>query len=70
MEENEVKKQLHQLLDQGVIQPSTSPSRFPIIIIPNKDEAWRMCIDYMELNKIALKNRYPLPNIDDFLDRL
>jgi hypothetical protein len=70
MEENEVEKQLHQLLEQGVIQQSTSPSGFPIIIIPKKDETWRMCIDYIALNKITLKNRYPLPNIDDCLAKL
>jgi hypothetical protein len=65
-----VKKQLQQLLEQGVIRPSTSPCGSPIIIVPKKDGTWRMCIDYRALNKITLKNQYPLPRIDDLLDQL
>ena len=63
-----VKKQLQQLLKQGVIRPSTSPCGSPIIIVPKKDGTWWMCIDYKELNKIMLENRLPLPKIDDILD--
>jgi hypothetical protein len=70
MEVNEIKKQLQQLLEQGVIRPSTSPCGSPIIIVPKKDGTWRMCIDYRALNKITLKNQYPLPRIDDLLDQL
>jgi hypothetical protein len=70
LEANEVKKQLQELLEQGVIRPSTSPCGSPIIIVPKKDGTWRMCIDYRALNKITLKNRYPLPRIDDLLDQL
>jgi hypothetical protein len=65
-----VKKQLQQLLEQGVIRPSTSPCGSPIIIVPKKDGTWRMCINYRALNKITLKNQYPLPRIDDLLDQL
>lgn len=64
-----MKKQLQQLLEQGVIRPSTSPWGSPIIIVPKNDGTWRMCIDYRVLNKITLKNRYPLPRID-LLDQL
>jgi hypothetical protein len=67
LEENEVKKQL---LEQGVIRPSTSPCGSPIIIVPKKDGTWRMCIDYRALRKITLKNQYTLPRIDDLLDEL
>jgi len=70
LEADEVKKQLQQLLEQGVIRPSTSPCGSPIIIVPKKDGTWQMCIDYRALNKITLKNRYPLPRIDDLLDQL
>jgi hypothetical protein len=48
----------------------TSPYGQPIIIVPKKDGTWRMCVDYMALNKITLKNRYSLPKIDDSLDEL
>jgi hypothetical protein len=70
LEANEVKKQLQQLLEQGVIRPSTSPCGSPIIIVPKKYGTWRICIDYKALNKITLKNRYPLQRIDDLLDQL
>jgi hypothetical protein len=53
-----------------VIRPSTSPCGSPIIIVPKKDGTWRMCTDYRALNKITLKNRYPLPRINDILDQL
>jgi hypothetical protein len=65
-----VKKKLQNLLEQGEIQPSTSPCGSPIIIIPKKDGTWRTCIDYMELNKIIVKNWYPLPIIYDMLDQI
>jgi hypothetical protein len=68
LEENEVKKKLQQLLEQGEIQPSTSPGRSPIIIVPKKDGTWRMCSDYRALNKITLKNQYPLSRINDMLN--
>jgi hypothetical protein len=54
-----------------MIQPSTSPCGSPIIIVPKKDETWIMCIDYMELKKITLKNQYPFRGlINDLLDQL
>ena len=58
------------MLDKGVIRPSTSPCGSPIVLVPKKDRTWRMCVDYWALNKITLKNRYPLPRIDDLLDQL
>jgi hypothetical protein len=53
-----------------VIRPSTPPCRSPIIIVPKKDGTWRMCMYYRALNKITLKNQYPLARIDDLLDQL
>jgi hypothetical protein len=70
LKENEVKNQLQQLLEQGVIQPSTSSCGSPIITVLRKDGTWIMCIDYEELNKITLNIWYPLPRIDDLLDQL
>jgi hypothetical protein len=65
-----IKKQVHGLLEQGVIGPISSTCGSSIVMVPKKDGTWRMCIDYQALNKIMVKNRYPLPRIDDLLDQL
>ena len=70
IEMEEIKKQVQELLNQGVIQPSTSPCISSIVLIPKKYGTWRMCVDYRALNKITVKNRYPLPRIDHLLDQL
>ncbi|GJS24733.1 putative reverse transcriptase domain-containing protein [Tanacetum coccineum] len=62
--------QLQELADQGFIQPSTSPWGAPVLFVKKKDGSFRMCIDYRELNKLTVKNRYPLPRIDDLFDQL
>ena len=70
LENAEIKKQVQELLEKGFIRPSTSPCGSPIVLVRKKDGSWRMCIDYRALNKITMKNRYPLPRIDDLLDQL
>eukprot|EP00253_Pinus_taeda_P011092 PITA_11092 len=70
LENAEIKKQVQKLLDKGFIRPSTSPCGSPIVLVRKKDGSWRMCIDYRALNKITIKNHYPLPRIDDLLDQL
>jgi hypothetical protein len=70
IENVEIKKQVQDLLDKGVIKPSSSPCGSPIVMVPKKDGTWRMCVDFRALNKITVKNRYPLPRIDDLLDQL
>jgi hypothetical protein len=70
MENAEIKKQIQELLDKGVIVPISSPCGSPIVLVPKKDGTWHMCVDFKALNKITVKNRYPLPRIDDFLDQL
>ena len=70
LENVEIKKQVQKLLEKGFIRPSTSPCVSPIIPVRKKDGSWRMCIDYRALNKITIKNHYPLPRIDDILDQL
>ncbi|CAL2257590.1 unnamed protein product [Prunus armeniaca] len=69
-ESDEIKKQIQGLLEQGVIKPSYSPCGSPVLLVPNKNRGWRMCVDYKALNKITIKNRYPLSRIDDLLDQL
>lgn len=66
----ELRKQLKELLDQGHIRPSKSPYGAPILFVTKKDGSMRMCIDYRALNKITIKNRYPLPRTDELLDQL
>ncbi|GKA69579.1 transposon ty3-I gag-pol polyprotein [Tanacetum coccineum] len=70
LENNEIKRQVEELLESGVIRPSSSLCGSPIVLVPKKDGGWRMCVDYRALNKITIKNRYPLPRIDDLLDQL
>jgi hypothetical protein len=70
VEMTKIKKQVQDLLDQRVIRPSSYPCSSPIVMVPKKDGTWRMCVDYRALNKIMVKNRYPLPRIDYLLDQL
>ena len=65
-----LKEQLKDLLDKGFIRPSTSPWGAPVLFVRKKDGSLRMCIDYRQLNKVTIKNIYPLPRIDDLFDQL
>ncbi|GKC18129.1 putative reverse transcriptase domain-containing protein [Tanacetum coccineum] len=69
-EMQELSDQLQELADRGFIRPSTSPWEAPVLFVKKKDGSFRMCIDYRELNKLTVKNRYPLPRIDDLFDQL
>jgi hypothetical protein len=66
----ELKMQLKELLDLGLIRPSVSPWGTLVIFIRKKDGSWRLCIDYHQLNKATIKNQYPLPRIDDMFDQM
>ncbi|GJW44798.1 putative reverse transcriptase domain-containing protein [Tanacetum coccineum] len=66
----ELSGQLKELQDKGFIRPSSSPWGAPVLFVKKKDGSFRMCIDYRELNKLTIKNRYPLPRIDDMFDQL
>ncbi|KAJ9544424.1 hypothetical protein OSB04_024131 [Centaurea solstitialis] len=66
----ELSNQLEELLEKGFIRPSSSPWGAPILLVKKKDGSMRMCIDYHELNKLRVKNRYPLPKIHDLFDLL
>ena len=70
VEMKELKKQLDELLEKGYIRPSASPWGAPVLFVKKKDGTFRLCIDYRELNKATIKNKYPLPIIDDLLDQL
>ncbi|GJZ04516.1 putative reverse transcriptase domain-containing protein [Tanacetum coccineum] len=66
----ELSRQLKELQDNGFIRPSSSPWGAPVLFFKKKDGSFRMCIDYRELNKLTVKNHYPLPRIDDLFDQL
>ena len=66
----ELKAQLQELLDKGFIRPSVSPWGAPVLFVKKKDGTLRMCIDYRQLNKVTVKNKYPLPRIEDIFDQL
>nr|GEV64956.1 putative reverse transcriptase domain-containing protein [Tanacetum cinerariifolium] len=68
-EMHELSNQLQKLIDRGFIRPSTSPWGAPFLFVKKKYGTFRMCIDYQELNKLTIKNRYPLPRIDDLFDQ-
>ena len=66
----ELKSQLDELLAKGYIRQSKSPHGAPILFVDNKNGKLRLCVDYRALNKVTVKNSYPLPRIDDLFDQL
>ena len=66
----ELKIQLQELLDKGLIQPSSSPWGCPALFVKKKDKSLRMCVDYRPLNAMTIKNKYPLPHIDILFNQL
>ena len=70
MENDEIKHQIQEILQKGHIRPSSSPYGNPIVLVQKKDRTWQLCIDYIALNKIKVKNRYPILRIDDLLDQI
>jgi hypothetical protein len=70
LELTELKIQLHELLDKEYIRPSVSPWGAPVLFVKKKDKTLRLCIDYRQLNKMTIKNKYPLPRINDLFDQV
>ncbi len=66
----ELKIQLQELLEKGFIRPSVSPWGAPVLFVKKKDGSLRLCIDYRQLNRVTVRNKYPLPRIDDLFDQL
>ena len=65
----ELKKQLEELQRSGFIRPSSSPWGAPVLFVKKKDGSMRLCVDYRALNEVTIKNKYPLPRIDDLFDQ-
>ena len=66
----ELKKQLKDMLQKGLIRPSASPWGSPVLFVDKKDGTIRLCVDYRRLNDVTIKNKYPLPKIEDLFDQL
>jgi hypothetical protein len=66
----ELKEHIREVVEKGFIRPSSSPWGAPVIFVPKKDGTQRLCVDYQALNEVTVKNKYPLPRIDDLFDQL
>ena len=70
IELKELKVQMEEMVNKGFVRPSTSPWGAPVLFVKKKNGSMRLCIDYRELNKVTIRNQYPLPRIDDLFDQL
>jgi hypothetical protein len=70
LHKDEIEKQVKTLLQNGLIVPSSSPFASPILLVQKKDGSWHFCVDYKRLNSITIKNKFPMPLIDEILDEL
>ena len=69
-QQEEIMAQVNELLDKGMIRPSSSPYCSLVLLVQKKDGSYRMCVDYCALNRITVKNRFPISRIDDLFDKL
>jgi hypothetical protein len=70
LHKDEIERQVKDLLQSGLITPSTSPFASPVLLVQKRDGSWRFCVDYRHLNSLTIKNKFPMPLIDEILDEL
>ncbi|MCO5597790.1 hypothetical protein L7F22_051872 [Adiantum nelumboides] len=69
-QQEEIMRQVNELVEKGMVRPSSSPFCSPVLLVQKKDGTYRMCVDYRALNRITIKNRFPMPRVEDLFDKL